>query len=71
MGTRTFGIGLCLVALCLTKSLQAFQAWQLDGESWSPFLDVGFHTLAVTSDGSIWASDSSGRVARLIQTADQ
>lgn len=29
MRTRVIGIGLFLLALCLTKSVEAFQEWQL------------------------------------------
>jgi photosystem II stability/assembly factor-like uncharacterized protein len=39
--------------------------WSSDGEDWSPLSDVGFHALSVGNDGSIWASGTQGRVAKL------
>ena len=36
------------------------------GRSWQPFGDVGFHCLSRARDGSVWASGSDGRVARLV-----
>lgn len=39
------------------------------GESWRRFSDVGFHAVARAADGTVWASGSEGRVARLIFAA--
>ena len=36
-----------------------------DGEKWDSLSDVGFHTLSVASDGTVWAAGSEGRAARL------
>jgi len=36
------------------------------GRTWQAFGDTGFHCLSVGRDGSVWASGSDGRVARLI-----
>jgi len=39
--------------------------WSSDGNSWTPLSNIGFHALSVGNDGSVWASGSQGRVARL------
>ncbi|MBM3967364.1 MAG: oxidoreductase [Planctomycetes bacterium] len=39
--------------------------WSADGLAWEPLSDVGFHALSVANDGTVWASGSEGRVARL------
>lgn len=39
--------------------------WSSDGNSWEPLSDVGFHALSVATDGTVWASGSEGRVAKL------
>src|SRR5690606_25562170 len=42
-------------------------SWSNDGgQSWAPFGELGFHSLSLGRDGSIWASGSDGRVARLL-----
>ena len=33
-------------------------------DRWHPMSDIGFHTLHVASDGSVWAAGAGGRVAR-------
>ena len=35
------------------------------GRTWSPFSEVGFHTLDCTYDGACWAAGGGGRVGRL------
>jgi photosystem II stability/assembly factor-like uncharacterized protein len=35
------------------------------GRTWRQFSEVGFYTLGVGADGSVWAAGSDGRVARL------
>lgn len=35
------------------------------GRSWTPFGDLGYHTLDCTTDGSCWAAGGGGRVALL------
>ena len=37
-----------------------------DGEHWTAFSDIGFHSLSCTRDGTLWASGSDGRVGRLV-----
>ena len=39
--------------------------WSIDGSAWDGLSDIGFHALSVASDGTVWASGSAGRVARL------
>ena len=42
-------------------------SWSFDsGRNWSPFGNIGFHALSKAADGSVWASGSNGRVARLM-----
>ena len=42
-------------------------SWSRDaGHTWQPFGEVGFHSLSRGRDGSVWASGSGGRVARLL-----
>lgn len=36
------------------------------GRNWRAFGDIGFHCLSMGRDGSVWASGSDGRVARLV-----
>jgi len=36
-----------------------------DGRTWQRFSEVGFYSLSVGGDGSVWAAGSDGRVARL------
>lgn len=40
--------------------------WSSDGETWHALSDVGFHALYLSPEGSVWASGSNGRVARLL-----
>jgi photosystem II stability/assembly factor-like uncharacterized protein len=35
-------------------------------DRWQPHSDIGFHTLHVASDGSVWAAGAGGRVGRWI-----
>lgn len=39
--------------------------WSFDGSDWEALSDVGFHALSVAADGTVWASGSEGRVAKL------
>lgn len=39
--------------------------WSADGDAWESLSEVGFHALSVANDGTVWASGSEGRVARL------
>lgn len=39
--------------------------WSTDGNAWDALSDVGFHALSVAADGTVWASGSEGRVAKL------
>lgn len=39
--------------------------WSPDGQTWHDLSDIGFHALALSSQGSIWASGAQGRVARM------
>ena len=36
-----------------------------DGRSWKPLSDVGFYTLSIAEDGTVWVAGSEGRAARL------
>ncbi len=40
-----------------------------DGEHWNAFSDIGFHALACTRDGTLWASGSDGRVGRIVHSS--
>jgi photosystem II stability/assembly factor-like uncharacterized protein len=37
----------------------------LDGNAWTPLSDVGFHTLYVAPNQTVWAAGSHGRIGRL------
>lgn len=39
--------------------------WSPDRLVWHELSDIGFHALALSSQGSVWASGSQGRVARI------
>ena len=39
--------------------------WSPDGQAWHDLSDIGFHALSLSSQGSVWASGSQGRVARI------
>ena len=42
--------------------------WSPDGKTWNELSDTGFHALALSSQGSVWASGSQGRIARMMPT---
>lgn len=54
-------------AKCLLAVGSDGASWSFDsGRNWKPFGKMGFHALSKASDGSVWASGSNGRVARLV-----
>lgn len=36
-----------------------------DGETWAPFSELGFHTLGIAKDGSLWAAGADGAVGQV------
>jgi photosystem II stability/assembly factor-like uncharacterized protein len=36
-----------------------------DGETWAPFSELGFHTLGIAKDGSVWAAGADGAVGQV------
>ncbi len=66
-GNRPRGFRSCVIAIektWLTCGPSGCD-WSLDGEDWFAMSDIGFHVIAVASDGSIWGSGSGGRIARM------
>lgn len=52
---------------CLLSVGSHGASWSSDeGRTWQAFGEVGFHCLSKGRDGSVWASGSDGRVARLV-----
>jgi len=39
--------------------------WSPDGVTWNELSDTGFHALALSSQGSVWASGAQGRIAKM------
>ena len=62
MRTRIFGIGLFLLALCLTKSVEAFQEWQL----YDTGCQSSLRGLAAIDRKVVWACGSQGTMLRTV-----